>query len=158
MSSLLTVNIVVQDALAAAKFYQKVFEGELGDVYEFPERQGENEANIQVGSVKLRLIDANPSYDCHPPRTDETDSLWFQLNLADVQKVRDLAVEAGAEIVQEIDEFMGTRHFQLLDPFGYTWTINQVIKEYSFAERYAAYQALQEEFASNQEASEEGEK
>ncbi|MDR1558404.1 MAG: hypothetical protein LBS84_01670 [Clostridiales bacterium] len=55
------------------------------------------------------------------------------------------AVENGAAVGQEPSEFMGTRHAEITDPFGYTWTINQIIEEISFEERYAFYVELQKE-------------
>lgn len=38
-----------------------------------------------------------------------------------------------------------------MDPFGYIWTINCVLKEISFQERYKAYLTLQAEQASDDE-------
>lgn len=37
-----TLNLVVTNALAALEFYEKVFEGERGEIYEFTNRQQEN--------------------------------------------------------------------------------------------------------------------
>lgn len=34
---------------------------------------------------------------------------------------------------------MATSNGQFKDPFGYTWTVNKVIKEVSYQERYDIY-------------------
>lgn len=144
MKNTLTLNMVVPNAVEAMKFYEKVFEGKRGDVYEFAGKQGENEANITVGAVCLRLIDANPAYECYPPKQGEVDSIWLQMVVEDAEATLKLAVQNGATVGQEISEFMGTQNAQITDPFGYTWTINQIIKEISYKERYQFYVDMQE--------------
>ena len=146
-----TLNLVVTNALAALEFYEKVFEGERGEIYEFTNRQQENEANIKLGNVKLRLLDANPIYECYPPKAGEASPMWMQLMVADVDKTLKLAEFYGATDVQAPSESMGLRHAQFTDPFGYIWTINCVLKEISFQERYKAYLTLQAEQASDDE-------
>lgn len=145
MQQILTLNLVVPDAIEAMKFYEAVFDGQRGDVYEFPKRTGENEANIIVGGVALRLIDANATYQCFPPNKGEVDSIWLQIIVDNTDDTLALAKQHGANISQEVSEFMGTRHGEIIDPFGYTWTINQVIRELSYEERYETYVSLQEE-------------
>lgn len=49
------------------------------------------------------------------------------------------AIENGAVIVQEISEFMGTKNAVITDPFGYTWIINQIIRELSYKKCYQFY-------------------
>lgn len=144
MNNKLTLNMVVADAMEAMEFYEKVFDAKRGDVFHFPDKKGENEANITVGNVELRLIDENASYSCYPPKKGEVDSIWLQIIVADTDAVLKKAVENGAVVGQEPSEFMGTRHAEITDPFGYTWTINQIIREISYEERYQFYVENQE--------------
>jgi uncharacterized glyoxalase superfamily protein PhnB len=139
-NNILTINLVVADAIAAMEFYETVFDAVRGDIYHFPKRTGENEANVTIGGVNLRLIDENNDYDCHPPKKDETDSIWLQIVVANTDDTLAKAVANGAVLGQEPSEFMGTRHAEITDPFGYTWTINQTLHEVSFAERYQFYE------------------
>lgn len=147
MNEKLTLNMVVANAMEAMAFYERVFHAKRGDVYHFPSKSGENEANIMVGNVELRLIDENAAYSCYPPRKGEVDSIWLQIVVDDVEAVLKRAQENGAVVGQEPSEFMGTRHAEITDPFGYTWTINQILKEFSFEQRYQFYVKLQEEAA-----------
>ena len=144
MGGKLTLNLVVSNALEAMSFYEAVFEAQRGDVFDFPGKTGEKEANIIVGNVALRLIDENAAYNCHPPQKGEVDSIWLQMVVEDLDAVLKRAVEHGAVVGQEASELMGTRHAEITDPFGYTWTINQIVREVSFEERYRFYVELQE--------------
>lgn len=144
MNNKLTLNMVVADSIEAMEFYEKVFDAKRGDVFHFPDKKGENEANITVGNVELRLIDENTSYSCYPPKKGEVDSIWLQIIVADTDAVLKKAVENGAVVGQEPSEFMDTRYAEITDPFGYTWTINQIIREISYEERYQFYVENQE--------------
>lgn len=139
MDHKLTLNMVVSDAMAAMAFYEKVFDAKRGDVFHFPGKEGANEANVTVGNVELRLVDENAAYRCHPPKEGETDSIWLQMIVDDTDAVLKRAVDNGAVVGQETSEFMGTKHAEITDPFGYTWTINQIIREISYEERYQFY-------------------
>lgn len=150
MSNLLTFNLVVSDAIEAMNCYKDVFEGVTGDVYEFPDQEAANEANIQVGSVNLRLIDENPMFDCYPPKAGEIDSIWLQIVVDDVEAVLEKAKKYSVTVNQEINEFMGTKNCGIIDPYGYTWTINQILHEISFEERYAIYHESYENMKKNE--------
>lgn len=145
MAKSLTFSMVVSDALAAMAFYETVFDAQRGDVYDFPKRKHENEANVIIAGMPLRLIDANESYSCTPPAVGEVDSVWLQIVVEDVEATLQKAVDSGAQITMDLSEFLGTRHAQILDPFGYTWTINQVLHEVPFEERYKTYLQMQNE-------------
>ncbi len=144
MGSKLTLNMVVVNAMEAMEFYEKVFDAKRGDVFHFPDKKGVNEANVIVGDVELRLIDENASYSCYPPKKGEIDSIWLQLIVDDTEAVLKRAVENGAVVGQEVSEFMGTKYAEITDPFGYTWTINQIVREISYEERYQFYVEQQE--------------
>lgn len=139
MGSKLTLNMVVADAMKAMEFYENVFDAKRGDVFHFPGKEGLNEVNLIVRNVELRLIDENASFNCYPPKKDEVDSIWLQMIVDDTEAVLKKAIENGASIGQEVSEFMGTKHAEITDPFGYTWTINQIIREVSYEERYQFY-------------------
>lgn len=40
-----------------------------------------------------------------------------------------VAIGNGAVVGQEVSEFMGTKYAEFTDPFGYTWTINQLFEK-----------------------------
>jgi PhnB protein len=135
----LTLSLVVSDALAAMNFYKTVFGAAEGEVYSFHDRLNSNEAHVVVGGVALRLIDGNPDYSCFPPKKGDMDSIWLQIIVDNVDDTLNLARENGAEVLAEPSDFMGTRYAEIIDPFGYTWTINQILREVSYEERMAFY-------------------
>lgn len=145
MRDKLTLNIVVSNAILALEFYEKVFNGTRGEVYHFTNRTGENEANVTIGNVAIRLIDENSDYGCHPPETGKTDSIWLQIIVDDTDATLKKAMANGAAVSQKPSEFMGTRYAEITDPFGYTWTINQILREVSFEERYIFYEEQHKE-------------
>jgi uncharacterized glyoxalase superfamily protein PhnB len=132
--------LVVPDAMAAMEFYENAFGAVRGEVYRFPGRKGANETNVTLGGVNLRLMDANADYRCFPPKKDEVDSIWLQIEVADIDETLKKAVSLGASVGQEASEFMGVRYAEITDPFGYVWTINQILREVSFEERYRFYE------------------
>lgn len=144
MDNKLTLNMVVANAMEAMEFYESVFGAKRGDVFHFLDKKGVNEANIIVGSVELRLIDENAAFNCYSPKKDEVDSIWLQIIVDDTEAVLKRAIENGAVVGQEVSEFMGTKYAEITDPFGYTWTINQIIREVSYEERYQFYQEQHE--------------
>ncbi len=135
----LTLTLVVSDALAAMEFYKTVFGAEEGEVYSFPGREASNEANVTIGGVALRLIDANADYSCFPPKKGEVDSIWLQIVVDNTDATLALARKHGAEVSVEPSDFLGTRYAEIIDPYGYTWTINQILREVSYDERMAFY-------------------
>lgn len=151
----LSLNFVVADALKALQFYECVLDATRVEIYAFPNRSQENEVNLIVGNVALRLIDANSNYDCFSPKLDQADSFWLQLIVDDVDLILARAERHGATEIQTASEFMGVRHAQFTDPFGYTWTIQQVLKEISFQDRYDAYAELQLKTKVEDDSSEE---
>ena len=153
--NLLSLNLVGADALTALQFYEHVLDATRGDIYAFPKQSQENEVNLIVGNVALRLIDANPMYDCILPQIGQADSFWLQLMVEDVDQTLARAKHLGATAIQAPSDFMGVRHAQFTDPFGFTWTIQHVLKEISFQERYEASAKLQKKTQGETEATEE---
>jgi uncharacterized glyoxalase superfamily protein PhnB len=132
--------MVVSNAIKAMEFYEKVFDAKKGEIYQFSGRIGVNEANITIGDVNLRLIDENSGYSCFPPHKGEVDSIWLQIIVDDTEATLQKAKNNGAVVGQEPSEFMGTKYAEITDPFGYTWTINQIIHKVTFEERYKFYE------------------
>jgi PhnB protein len=118
-------------------FYKKVFDTKEGEIYQFPGKTGENETNITVGNVNLRLIDENSGYSCFPPHKGEVDSIWLQIIVDDLESTLQKAEDNGVVVEQESSEFMGTKNVEI---FGYTWTINQIVRKVTFEERYKIYE------------------
>ena len=151
----LTLNLVVSDAIKAMKFYEKVFGATRDEVYHFPNRSNSNEANVIVGGVSLRLIDENADFGCSPSKEDETSSIWLEIEVEDAESTLKKASIHGAKVEQELSEFMGTLNAQITDPYGYVWTINQVLKEVTFEERYRFYEELHSEMEEEEEEQEQ---
>lgn len=134
-----TLNMVVYNAIEVCKIYEYVFSGEVLDIYEFPDRPSSNEANIIVGNMHLRLIDENKEFECFSPNKDSLSSIWFQVEVLDVESTLNKAVERNMVIVNPLQEHLGQKFAEVSDGFGYTWVISQTIREVSYEERMEFY-------------------
>jgi PhnB protein len=131
-------HTVVPDADAASAWYTRAFGAE--EVSRIPLPDG------KVMSVVLRFGDSTvhvasefPDFGVVSPLTIGGTATVLQINTADADALWSRAVDAGAEIRQEIaDQFWGERHGQLTDPFGHRWNIAQHLKDIPADEMAAA--------------------
>lgn len=122
-------HIVVQKAAEVADWYQVAFGADLGARIEVPDGRF-MEIEVIFGGESVMICDEFPEWGVVSPKTlggtygslhletDDADALWQR------------AVDAGAEVVQPLDDsFWGTRHGQVLDPSGHRWAISQHIRD-----------------------------
>ncbi len=134
-----SLNMIVSDAVKACKVYEYVFNGKVGDVFEFPERPKSNEANITISNLILRLVDENHEFDCYSPKKDEIDSIWLHIDVDDVETTHERAKEKGMTTVQPMQEHLGQKFVEVKDAFGYTWVLTQTLRESGYEERMGFY-------------------
>jgi len=147
----INLNLVVSDAVEATKFYEELFHGRLGEVYEFSNRKNSNEATVYVGDLALRLVDENAEFECFAPKLGQVSSFWLQIEVADVEATLEKALKLGATKVREISEFLGSKNTEIVDPYGYTWVLNQELTVLSFEEKYRIFDGYHEEIDSEEE-------
>jgi PhnB protein len=67
----------------------------------------------------------------------------LSIQSADVDALWERALEAGAEVVQPLqDVFWGDRHGEIIDPFGHKWALAQHIRDVPAEEISAAAAAM----------------
>ncbi len=133
------VNIIASDAIKACDLYKHVFDGVVGDIYEFPKRPQSNEANISIGNLHLRIIDENTDFECFSPKNNKTSPMWFQIDVKNIDVTCKKALDSGMKINTDIQEHLGQKFIEVIDEYGYTWVISQIINEVSYEERMAFY-------------------
>jgi PhnB protein len=119
----ITPYLVVKGADRAIAFYKQV----LGatEVFRLTGPDGKvGHAEIKLGDSILMLADENPERGARGPQTLGGTPVSLLLYVEDVDERFRRAVDAGAKVVQAVqDQFYGDRSGTLEDPFGHVWTI-----------------------------------
>ncbi|KAJ7550735.1 hypothetical protein O6H91_07G115100 [Diphasiastrum complanatum] len=138
-------HLIVQapKASEAIEFYKKAF-GALEIVRtHHPKRKADQEhplilhAHLKIGGAELMICEESdedgPTVKS-PPALHGT-SVILHLETSDVDVAFSRAIEAGAQVTEEItNQPWGQRYGKLSDPFGFVWSIATPIKEFVYKE------------------------
>jgi PhnB protein len=135
-------HLIVNDGIAALKFYQEVLGAQQG--HTMMARDGKRVAHgeIILDGHKLFVSDeftAEEGGSCSTPTTLGGSCVRITLMTADADRIVERALQRGAKLIMPVqDMFWGARYGQIVDPFGHQWGINQQITQQSEAETAAA--------------------
>lgn len=133
----LTPFIVVPRASEAIDFYVDVFGASVTSRFDGPPGpDGESKvmhADLAFGHGSLQLSDPNPEWGMlEGVPASEGFSQSIVLYVPDVDSVIEQAVTRGAQVVEEINNFVsGDRTGAIIDPFGRRWAIMTRIEDLS---------------------------
>ena len=141
-----TPRLRLRNVAAAIEFYKKAFGVE--ELFRF-EIAGEIPyAELQIGNARFALGEASSEQDFPGPETLGGSPVGMSLMVEDCRAAVERAVAAGGKLTRPIsDQFYGDRVGQVLDPFGYTWAIEQRLEEMSVEEMHHRFEALERESA-----------
>jgi PhnB protein len=141
----LTPYLSIRGAAAAIEFYKKAFGAtELMRLMQPDGRLGH--AQLEIGGAQIMLADEFPEYGFRGPESMGGSPIRLHLDVPDVDAFARQATAAGAKIVRPIaDQFYGDRSGQLVDPFGYTWTITTRKEELTTEEMQRRLNELSEQ-------------
>lgn len=135
-------HLVVNDGLAALKFYKEVFGATEGHNMMTPDGQRLMHGELELDGHKFFVSDeftAEEGGSVKMPRTLGGSSVRITLMTDDADGVVERAVARGAKVLMPVqDMFWGARYGQIIDPFGHVWGINQQLKEQTEEETNAA--------------------
>lgn len=119
------IQIGDQKAAAAIEWYAQAFGAT--EVHRLPADDGRRlmHAHLIVNGASLMLHDEFPEHVA-PGEADTAGGggLTLHLQVDDADAWFDRAVEAGARAAMPpVDVFWGDRYGQIVDPFGYRWSI-----------------------------------
>lgn len=119
----------VDGAADAIAFYEKV----LGatERMRMPDPSGKiGHAELQLGDSVIMLADEFPDMGIRGPAAYGGSGVTISVYVEDVDAVFQRAVDAGAKVVQEVqDQFYGDRTGQFEDPFGHRWSVASHVED-----------------------------
>lgn len=135
-------HLIVNDGLAALKFYREVFGATDGDNMMAPDGKRLMHGEIVLAGHKLFVSDefsAAEGGSCKTPQTLGGTSVRITAAVDDADATVERAVARGATVLMPVqDMFWGARYGKIVDPFGHEWGINQQLKKLSKEETDAA--------------------
>ena len=137
-------HLIVDDGMAALKFYREVFGAEEG--HNMMARDGKRlmHGELVLDGHKLFLSDefkADEGGVCQTPQTLGGSSVRITVETDDPDGMVERAVARGATVLMPVqDMFWGARYGQIRDPFGHVWGINRQLAQQNEEETNAAAQ------------------
>jgi len=143
--SAVTPYITIKNAAAAIEFYKKAFGAEEALRLNAPDGTVAH-AEIRIGGAVIMLSEESPQWDALSPDTIGGTASSIMLYVKDADAVFKRAVAAGATVTRDIaDQFYGRRDANLLDPFGYPWSVFTVKEEMPVEEMHRRFRAMMPE-------------
>ena len=143
-------HLIVNDGLAALRFYREVFGATEGHNMMAPDGKRLMHGELALDGHKFFVSDeftAEEGGSVKMPQSLGGSSVRITLMTGDADAVVERALARGAEIIMPVqDMFWGARYGQIRDPFGHVWGINQQLEEQTEEETNAA---AKEFFAKN---------
>ena len=135
-------HLIVNDGMAALKFYKEVFGAEEGHNMMAPDGKRLMHGELILDGHKFFVSDEFRPEEggaCKTPQTLNGTSVRITLQTDEPDAVVERAVARGAKVIMPVqDMFWGARYGQIVDPFGHNWGINQQLTEQTEEETDAA--------------------
>ena len=117
-----TPYLVVDDANAAIKFYERAFGAT--EKFRMPMGDRVGHAELQIGDSVIMLADEFPDMGHLGPKSRGGPTSSIMLYVEDVDTAFNKAINAGATQQRPLEnQFWGDRMGTLTDPFGHQWSI-----------------------------------
>jgi PhnB protein len=134
----ITVHLVVRGADRAANWYAQALGAEERGRVPVPDGRF-MQIELRFGDSTVMIADEFPEMGVVSPLTVGGLYSALSIHTADVEALWERAVQAGAEIVQPLqDMFWGDRHGEIIDPFGHKWALEQHVRDVPAEEVRAA--------------------
>ena len=135
-------HVIVNDGVAALKFYREVFGASEGDTMMAPDGKRVMHGEIVLDGHKLFVSDEFSEAEggsCKLPEKLGGTAGRVTVQVDDADAIVERAVSHGATVLMPVaDMFWGARYGKIRDPYGHEWGINQQLVEQSKEETDAA--------------------
>lgn len=134
-------RMTFKDVAKAIEFYKIAFGAK--ETFRFEVGKGIAHAEIMIGDSLLMLAEEWPEGGRYSPQTTGNSPVAIALQVPDVDAFAGRAIAAGAKLQRPIaDQFYGRRDANLVDPFGYPWSVFTVTEEMSVEEMHRRFRAM----------------
>jgi PhnB protein len=134
-------RMTFKNVAKAIEFYQIAFGAK--ETFRFEVGEGIAHAEIMIGDSVLMLAEEWPEGGRYSPETTGNSPVSIAIQVPDVDAFAERAIAAGAKLQRPIaDQFYGRRDANLLDPFGYPWSVFTVKEEMSVEEMHRRFNAM----------------
>ncbi len=118
-----TPYLTLKDTAKAIEFYRRAFDAQVRMRMDGPGGVVMH-AELQIGSSIVMVSEEDPRQGCRAPTPQQQSPVILFLYVPDADAAFARALRAGATVVMPVaDMFWGDRHGQVVDPFGYRWSI-----------------------------------
>lgn len=125
----LTPYFVVKNSEEAIKFYEAAFNAKSREVMKGEDGKVMN-AQIVIGDCVVMMNDEYPDWGVVAPNPGDPMPFSIHISCKNIDAEFQQAVDAGATVTCPLENmFWGDRFGQLVDPFGYKWSMGQPISE-----------------------------
>ena len=134
-------RMTFKDVAKAIEFYKTAFGAK--ETFRFEIGEGIAHAEIMIGDSIVMLAEEWPEGGRYSPETTGNSPVAMTIQVPDVDAFAERAIAAGAKLQRPIaDQFYGRRDANLLDPFGYPWSVFTVKEEMSVEEMHRRFRAM----------------
>lgn len=121
---------VFKDAGKAIDFYKNAFGAEVLFTMPGPDGKGIMHAELRIGNSILMMGEEHPQMECRSAETAGGSPVAFYLYVENADRAFSRAVEAGAQVRRPVEEmFWGDRVGDVVDPFGYAWSLATRVRD-----------------------------
>jgi len=137
-------RMTFKDVAKAIEFYKNAFGAK--ETFRFEVGSGIAHAEILIGDSVVMLAEEWPEGGRFSPETTGNSPVAMTIQVPDVDAFAARAIAAGAKLQRPIaDQFYGRRDANLLDPFGYPWSVFTVKEEMPVEEMHRRFRAMMPE-------------
>ena len=134
-------RMTFKDVAKAIEFYKTAFGAK--ETFRFEVGTGIAHAEIRIGDSVVMLAEEWPEGGRFSPETTGNSPVAMTIQVPDVDAFAEHAMAAGAKLQRPIaDQFYGRRDANLLDPFGYPWSVFTVTEEMPVEEMHRRFRAM----------------
>ena len=127
----ITARLSVRGAAKAIEFYQQAFGAQLTFMLKTPDGKVMH-ATMELGHSRFQLGDELPGMNAPSPQKLGGSPIVLHICVENVDELWNRAVAAGAKVTMPLaDQFWGARYGQVLDPFGFTWSLFSHVEDVS---------------------------
>ncbi len=134
-------RMAFKDVAKAIEFYKTAFGAR--ETFRFENEGGIAHAEIMIGDSIVMLAEEWPEGGRFSPETTGNSPVAMTIQVPDVDAFAAHAIAAGAKLQRPIaDQFYGRRDANLIDPFGYPWSVFTVTEEMPIEEMHRRFRAM----------------